>query len=527
MMNNQKGFIQIPILIAIIVSIVVVSGISYGTIEYNKTSNIIKETDQLTKEEKYNEAIEKLEITQNRWLVKNLGIKRQEIANKIESNKTLLEDKLEYTQGLEEFNKGNWEQAKDLLSKVSEISHYYQDAKNKVEETQKRITEKQVAEAVGKNREEVKRETEEERARRIATEIQLQFERQRMQEEKAKRIAAETRLQYERQITQEEITKLQLERQEAWEQWGEAGRKLAIEELLRIGNLLQDYYNEIRKARNLGQNWWSYDPQEEVNFASNLAKHGVGAVYWEEYESTYHSQSGSYSYLDAKEKLDKVIFIPYTAGVSYEDSDYEKIRKILNFFYFHIHYEHDFNQILRAPAETLGLKSGDCDDWSILASAAFADAGIDSAIMFVKSKDGTQMHAMVLVQSKETLPLWYYSDLTNYGLPSGRWWIIEPQFTLEEQSQHPEWFTLWDIVAAALVGKIESSTESKENVSESLWCNGQYWSSCPPGQKFHCPKTGNPFCYSAEAIVCNDKVWSSCPTGQKFICPSVGDPYCE
>jgi putative effector of murein hydrolase len=41
--KTQKGFIQIPILIAIIVSVVVVSGIGYGTIEYNKTSKIINE----------------------------------------------------------------------------------------------------------------------------------------------------------------------------------------------------------------------------------------------------------------------------------------------------------------------------------------------------------------------------------------------------------------------------------------------------------------------------------------------------
>ncbi|XOB40361.1 MAG: transglutaminase-like domain-containing protein [Candidatus Nealsonbacteria bacterium] len=133
----------------------------------------------------------------------------------------------------------------------------------------------------------------------------------------------------------------------------------------------------------------------------------------------------------------------------------KKSEKFSIFFKFYIKYEPDFNEILRAPAETLGLKSGDCDDWSILASAAFADAGIDSAIMFVKSIDGTQAHAMVLVQSKETLPLWSYSDLTQYGLPSGKWWIIEPQFTFGQQSQHPEWFTQWKFEAAALVPGIK------------------------------------------------------------------------
>jgi len=197
--------------------------------------------------------------------------------------------------------------------------------------------------------------------------------------------------------------------------------------------------------------------QGEVDFASYLAKHNIAKAYWPEYESTYHSYSGSYTFLDAKEQLDKVVFREYTADVNYyTDSDYEKIRKILDFTKFHIHYEPDFNQILRAPAETLGFKSGDCDDWSILMSALFANVGINSAIMFVKSENRIEAHAMVLVQSKETLPFWSYSDLTSFDLPSGRWWIIEPQFTFEEHQQNPEWFAKWRIEAVALVGSAES-----------------------------------------------------------------------
>ena len=75
----KKGFIQIPILISIIVSILAVSGISYGVAEYHKTSEIVKEAKQLTKEEKYDEAIKKLETAQNNLVVKNLGLERQEI----------------------------------------------------------------------------------------------------------------------------------------------------------------------------------------------------------------------------------------------------------------------------------------------------------------------------------------------------------------------------------------------------------------------------------------------------------------
>lgn len=166
--KTQKSFIQIPLLIGIIVSIITTTGIGYGAFEYHKTSKIIGEAEQLTKEEKYNEAIEKLEFAQNRWLTKSLGFRRQEINLEIEQNKKLIDDKLNYTQGIEEFNKGDWGKAKELLSKVSEISPYYQDAKNKTEEAQKKITEKQITEAVEKAIEETKRMAEE-MQKRIAT----------------------------------------------------------------------------------------------------------------------------------------------------------------------------------------------------------------------------------------------------------------------------------------------------------------------------------------------------------------------
>lgn len=137
--KNQKGFILIGI---IVVAIALASiGISYGII-YSRTSDIIKEAQKLSKEEKYAEAIELLEENQNKWVVKTLGIKKETIANEIEKNKILLEDKSEYLQGLEEIKRGNWEKAKELLSKVSEISPYYHDAKRNLEDIERRLLEK-------------------------------------------------------------------------------------------------------------------------------------------------------------------------------------------------------------------------------------------------------------------------------------------------------------------------------------------------------------------------------------------------
>jgi len=147
--NNKlrKGFAPIFIILIIILGIGGIGG-TYGAVEYHKTSKLVKEAEQLTREEKYDEANGKLELVQKNWLTKNLGVKKQEIAGEIEENKKLLEDKSEYAQGIEEFNKGNWEKAKELLSKVSEISPYYREAKNNLEEIQIRITEKPPEEIV-------------------------------------------------------------------------------------------------------------------------------------------------------------------------------------------------------------------------------------------------------------------------------------------------------------------------------------------------------------------------------------------
>ena len=65
-----------------------------------------------------------------------------------------------------------------------------------------------------------------------------------------------------------------------------------------------------------------------------------------------------------------------------------------------------------------------------------------------------------------------------------------------------------------------------EEPPELSWCNGQYWSPCPRGQKFYCPRAGDPVCCVSDALFCNDMCWTQCPIGQKFICPSIGDPYC-
>ena len=264
----------------------------------------------------------------------------------------------------------------------------------------------------------------------------------------------------QRQASQKEITTLQTENQQAQatekQQQAEIVKEQELGQLFSIGNTLQDYYNKIRDAQNLGSSSCPDASQCEVNFWAFLADDVNSGT---NYETTYNAltgqqNSGSFSYaaVAAEKQLNNLVFASYAAAVAPSDSDAIKIKKILDFIDTNITYERDMRETPRAPAETLGLKSGDCKSYSILTSAALATAGIRSAVIRAEKTDATQSHAMVLVQSDENLQLSeYYSDLTQFGLPAGRWWVIEPQYTFEEQQQHSDWFAQWKLIHAAQV----------------------------------------------------------------------------
>jgi transglutaminase-like putative cysteine protease len=109
----------------------------------------------------------------------------------------------------------------------------------------------------------------------------------------------------------------------------------------------------------------------------------------------------------------------------------------------------DMTERFYAPWETLAHRSGDCEDFSILTSALFELAGIDSAFGAF-TNDYNENHAMVLIHLNDLGPYDYYSydDLTSLGLSSGRWIIIEPQTTLDYQSD-ASWMDQWTILVAA------------------------------------------------------------------------------
>jgi len=207
--KKNKGFIQIPLLVGVIISIVVASGIGYGAVEYQKTSKLVKESEQLAQEEKYNEATEKLKVAQDKWLVKNLSIKKQEISNKIEENRNLLEDQSKYNQGLSELDKGNLQGAINLFSEILEQSFYYQKTQTKIEEVRRKMVEEELGET------KIAKEEAEEKARQEG-EAKEKAEEKAKQEEVARKVAEEktkeekeTREKAEEKMRQEEMAKIE------------------------------------------------------------------------------------------------------------------------------------------------------------------------------------------------------------------------------------------------------------------------------------------------------------------------------
>jgi hypothetical protein len=173
----------------------------------------------------------------------------------------------------------------------------------------------------------------------------------------------------------------------------------------------------------------------------------MGLVYWPSIEDDFFSSVGTHSYTLAEEIIDEVIDY---LGIHTWNTETNKITKILEFINENIHYEYKVNNPYLAPAETLGLKSGDCDDFTILVCALFETVGIETAFGFFKN-DANEYHCMVLVHLEDLggYGYWHHSNLKNYGLASGKWIIIEPQCTIDYQDS--DWVGEWSLVVVSAV----------------------------------------------------------------------------
>ena len=225
------------------------------------------------------------------------------------------------------------------------------------------------------------------------------------------------------------------------EKYNEIFQQIELYDELRIGNSLASYYEFIRSE--IGTNMKS--EKEECTFAVCLALHDLHRLYWRDIEEQFSEDVGGESYDLAWQVLSKAYD---HCEINSRDSDVEKIRKILEFVNWFIDYEHEVDDSKRAPVETLSLRTGDCDDFTILVGALFERAGIESSIARFENEDD-EGHYMVLVHLDNLgeYRCWYYEDLQKYDLMKGKWIKIEPQRKIEQQHDE-EWMSQWNLKMA-------------------------------------------------------------------------------
>lgn len=233
-------------------------------------------------------------------------------------------------------------------------------------------------------------------------------------------------------------------------------------EQLHIGTTFETYCDYVRAnvmtigGQPLGEEeWWAYPnyDQDSVTFAADMAAHDAGNLYWPNLEdgSHYYNYTSEYSPDTANRILLQALRL---ADVKSTDDAVIKIDKIMKFTSSIVHYEYKLIDHMWFPTETLAFRSGDCTSFSILESALFEMVGVKSAVGFFRDSQGYG-HAMILVRLDDLAGYryYYYPDLTPYGLSTGQWIIIEPQYDslYQQQSKQDQWMPQWKLVTAAEV----------------------------------------------------------------------------
>ena len=204
---------------------------------------------------------------------------------------------------------------------------------------------------------------------------------------------------------------------------------------LPIDHLMELIFSKIRNEAQPHYSPWmgirKYDSLS-VEYAAYVCAHDLGRYHWPNLESNYYENTGIHLYEEAHSKIKTAADI---INISKNYTAVENIKRILDFITSYITYQDDLNDEFLFPTETLTFRSGDCDDFSILAATLFEEVGIESAIGFFQNKSEDVLHAMVLVNLNDlgSYEYWSYANLTKYGLSEGKWIIIEPQLGISRQ----------------------------------------------------------------------------------------------
>lgn len=243
------------------------------------------------------------------------------------------------------------------------------------------------------------------------------------------------------QELQGDLEVLQWQYQDLQASYDDIYQRLSYLDMVRLSSLDLDYYMSIREKHG-----GAILLQDKAEFCAHLSMHDRASYSWQTVGDMYYEHAGYYRYNAAFVTEFRILNM---IGVTDADSPTVKITKILDFIHGNITYKPDIYDRYFAPTETLSSGTGDCEDFSILASSLFELAGIESAVAFFSNSEGAG-HSMVLVHLPDLggYGYYYYNDLTSFGLAPGIWIIIEPQALMAGQHRD-SWFLQWNIRAAA------------------------------------------------------------------------------
>jgi len=380
----QKGFIQIPLLVIILFSSVIISGIGYGAFEYFKLHQALKETDRLSREEKYDKALEKLSAAKESWLIK-LGFKKEVIIQKQESIKKLTEDFSKYQKGLEELTQGNYQEAINLFSQITENSYYFDKARIKIEEAKRKIIEKELEET------KIAKEKAEEKAKKEELEKKLK-EQQLLEKE-----AEERRMNADNDgdgLTYREELKLGTS---DWEIDSDGDGIIDSEDAHPAGG--ERYIPQNFTWTYGDSEWtWTYSIHEDwYEYYKNKPRSPQGVEYITP-EDPFIKEASKMLKKTAKEEGYAVtLFIgSFVQSLPYVKDAYTS-----------------FDEYPKYPIETFVERNGDCEDTSYLAASLIDAAGYGVALVILDD------HMAIAIKASPNFDGYYYE------LDDGRYYYLE------------------------------------------------------------------------------------------------------
>ena len=120
----------------VIIFLVLFGGIKAN--DYYQVSKLVKSSDSLLQQGKYQNAYNDLSLTQTHWTTVKV---KKTIETKMSLDKQLIADQSNYNQGNDLFGQSKWQDAKDSFSKVSNTYPQYKDVQDKIKQCQDKIDE--------------------------------------------------------------------------------------------------------------------------------------------------------------------------------------------------------------------------------------------------------------------------------------------------------------------------------------------------------------------------------------------------